>query len=72
MFVSRIVHDLNNTFSSMLPAVRALESMRLSLSGRRWLKTLQINAEYAGQLANQLLSFAKGATYTAHLSKWPN
>jgi len=57
---SGIVHDLNNTFSSMQLAVRTLQNMRISPPGRRWLKTLEINAEYAGHLASQLLSFAKG------------
>jgi signal transduction histidine kinase len=44
----------------MLLAVRTLQNMHISPSGRRWLKTLQINTEYAGHLASQLVSFAKG------------
>jgi len=55
-----IAHDLNNVLSPVLFASSILEQKCVGAEAKRWLETLRVNAEHAGRLITQLLSFAKG------------
>jgi hypothetical protein len=55
-----IAHDLNNVLSPMLFASSILERKCEDAEAKRLLETLRVNAEHAGRLITQLLSFAKG------------
>src|SRR6266516_4477379 len=58
--VGGIAHDLNNVLSPVLFASSVLEQKCVGAEAKRWLETLRVNAEHAGRLITQLLSFAKG------------
>jgi PAS domain S-box-containing protein len=55
-----VVHDLNNVLSPMLMAVHDFQRKYSDHETQRLLEAWRINAEHAGLLVTQLLTFARG------------
>src|ERR1044072_5889453 len=55
-----IAHDLNNVLSPILMAIDMLQLKATDESSRKWLDVLRANAERAGIIVRQVLSFGRG------------
>ncbi|MDQ5846946.1 MAG: PAS domain S-box protein [Acidobacteriota bacterium] len=55
-----IAHDLNNVLSPIVMAIDMLELKATDDASKKWLEVLRTNAERAGNMVRQVLSFARG------------